>query len=121
MKAVDIPNSVRRIIYERDKHCRICGAYQNLHIHHIIYRSQWRNGHQPFNLILLCERCHRKVHADKNKWQLELLRRAMVKDVYQSRAPFKRPPHLVCPDNVSRLLDYYEKIDSSCQSWEIKI
>ena len=50
----------------RDKHtCQCCGAKKvRLEVHHIVYRS---NGgtNDLSNLITLCEKCHKKVHAGK--------------------------------------------------------
>lgn len=42
--------------------CRKCGYRQNLHCHHIIYRSSG-GVDESWNLITLCELCHSKVHA----------------------------------------------------------
>ena len=122
MRSTGIPRCVRGDVYSRDHHCRICGSHDNLQIHHIIYRSQWRNGHYLFNLILLCERCHRMVHGDKNKWQLLLLKRTTASDnCFLENGHFRYPRNILYPDNVKRLLDYYENVDASVQRWDIDI
>lgn len=88
MKSTDVPPKIREQVYKRDLGmCQMCGSRRNLHIHHILYRSQWRNGHRMFNLILLCEHCHREVHKDKGKYQPLLL-------------------SSICPD-------WYERIDKT--------
>lgn len=36
-------------------------------LHHIAYRSQQRNNHDPSNLVTLCgDGCHQMVHAHPN-------------------------------------------------------
>lgn len=62
----DRPFSVHWI-YERDKVlrrdsyvCRLCGAEEDLVVHHLNYR------HQPlYELITLCARCHVRAHKMK--------------------------------------------------------
>lgn len=63
--ATDIPASSRKAVRERDGHlCRSCGRWNEApHLHHIVYRSQARNHHEPDNLVTLCPRCHRVAHA----------------------------------------------------------
>jgi len=63
-----------RQIRKRDKTCRLCGADEQLEIHHI----------EPFSLapllvmfignaILLCEKCHRKIYGKERRWSKRLL------------------------------------------------
>lgn len=43
--------------------CRYCGFRNNLHVHHIIFRSD--NGpDESWNLITLCSSCHNGVHFE---------------------------------------------------------
>ena len=43
--------------------CRLCGAFAaGHHHHHLRYRSLG-GRHTPANVLLLCARCHRDVHA----------------------------------------------------------
>ena len=62
-------------VIERDKYmCQICGANQDLHAHHILYRSQRKDLiDEPTNLIMLCGRCHGLVHSNKKKYQPMLI------------------------------------------------
>lgn len=61
-------------IVEKEPYCQLCGSCYELHIHHIIYRSQ--GGLTiPENLIRLCGRCHRLVHSNKREWLPKLLER----------------------------------------------
>lgn len=55
----------RQIVLERDGYkCRICGATENLHVHHIKPYSEYEDGRtDPDNGITLCAKCHRKVHS----------------------------------------------------------
>lgn len=60
-------------VAEEQPWCQICGRTNNLHIHHIIYRSQLGNNDKR-NLIRLCGECHRRVHSNKREWQPKLLK-----------------------------------------------
>ena len=50
--------------------CSICKSTLNLHTHHITPQKEWNNNHIPsnhkkdglYNLIILCETCHLKIH-----------------------------------------------------------
>lgn len=55
-------------VLARDTRCRYCGTTRNLHVHHIVYRSQG-GGNEPTNLITLCVAHHGLVHSDKVLWQ----------------------------------------------------
>lgn len=55
-------------IIARDMRCRFCGTTQDLHVHHIVYRSGG-GGDEATNLITLCLRHHALVHSDKRRWQ----------------------------------------------------
>lgn len=58
----NIPNKVRRHIYQRDGFvCALCGSQKYIQIHHYILRSQG-GGNHPMNLITLCADCHAMVH-----------------------------------------------------------
>jgi hypothetical protein len=68
-RPADIPEETRASVRDRDRHrCRFCGRTDNLHDHHIHYRSE-RVDHSADNLILLCLEHHDVVHSDKGRWQ----------------------------------------------------
>jgi len=75
----NIPLSVRERVLERDGHrCYICGRTKNLHLHHIIPRSQG-GPHTEDNLITLCSGCHRSVESgDLEKAVRNCVRRAIA-------------------------------------------
>lgn len=57
--------SYRPRILERDRYCRGCGGSipsQQLHVHHILFRSQG-GPDEDWNLISLCPGCHDKAHG----------------------------------------------------------
>ena len=56
-------------IVEHCPYCALCGSTQNLHIHHILYRSEG-GPTSLWNLIRLCEKCHTKVHSSKRYWPI---------------------------------------------------
>ncbi len=61
------------IVMERDGRCRLCGSQVDLHLHHIIYRSQDVNLiDEPGNCIILCLKCHKLCHSNKKKYQILL-------------------------------------------------
>lgn len=68
----DIPESIRKLVVERDNSCcRLCGQHQDHpHLHHIVYRSQL-GRHTVDNLISLCFKCHmdRAHGAHAHKWR----------------------------------------------------
>ena len=68
---LDDKRTYERIV-EEQPYCQLCGKTWDLHIHHIIYRSQLGNNDER-NLIRLCSDCHRKVHSNKKVWQKKLL------------------------------------------------
>ena len=49
---------------EKYRHCQLCGNPQDLHAHHIVFRSQG-GGDGEDNLIVLCARCHQLVHDER--------------------------------------------------------
>lgn len=64
-----VPPEVRREVMDRDgRVCRFCGGSLFLHVHHISYRSEG-GPHEVWNLIVLCDTCHAKVHGNKHRWQ----------------------------------------------------
>lgn len=53
--------AMRRCL-ERDGACRVCGTTMDLHPHHIVHRGIMVSD-ADLNLVALCFRCHRAVHA----------------------------------------------------------
>ncbi|SFU70083.1 HNH endonuclease [Alicyclobacillus macrosporangiidus] len=62
---------LREYIRERDQHiCQICGR-SGTQIHHVVPRGRFvaawytfENVHDPRNLMLVCHRCHRRIHDE---------------------------------------------------------
>lgn len=73
-KRVFVSKETYNKVYERDNGmCRLCGS-KNVHLHHIVYRSESKALiNEPSNCILLCEEHHRLVHSNKRKYQPMLL------------------------------------------------
>lgn len=54
--------------------CAICESKKNLKLHHIYYRSEDKSKiDDPKNCIMLCEKCHEKVHNNKKYWKPRLI------------------------------------------------
>lgn len=73
-----MPTSEEKKVYEYinqiEKCCQLCGNTFNLHRHHIRYGGMY-GGRKTYigNIIVLCERCHRKVHTNKKEWMPKLI------------------------------------------------
>jgi len=52
----------RRVLDRDGWKCRHCGMRSNLHVHHVIYRSEM-GVDESWNLATICNECHDKVHA----------------------------------------------------------
>lgn len=74
-KRITVTKETYHKVIERDDYkCRLCGTTQNLHCHHIIYKSEDKTKiNDENNLIMLCEKHHRLVHSNKHYWQPKLL------------------------------------------------
>lgn len=58
-------NAIRPAILRRDGYrCRKCGSRNNLHIHHIKWRSRG-GSNRAENLTTLCKPCHERIHGHK--------------------------------------------------------
>lgn len=73
-------------VYTRDKGtCQLCGYTQNLHLHHVVYRSEDRSRiNDKNNCIMLCLKCHQMVHQNKKYWKSKLF------DIIHSKEEYKR-------------------------------
>lgn len=73
-KRIIVTEETYNKVFKRDKEkCRLCGTSLNLHLHHIVYRSENKNLiNEPTNCIMLCAKCHRLVHSNKHHWQPKL-------------------------------------------------
>jgi len=74
-KKIKVSHETYMKVYNRDNGmCQMCGTRENIHCHHVLYRSQRRDLiDEPSNMILLCEEHHRLVHSNKKLYQPMLL------------------------------------------------
>ena len=75
-KATDIPQAVKKAVWERDNHCCIvCGrTYSAMPNAHFIPRSQGGLGIEQ-NIVTLCNRCHFDYdNTDKRKVFKQIIR-----------------------------------------------
>lgn len=80
--------NVKSYVLSRDKHtCFFKCKDSKLEVHHIKFRSQGGTDN-PNNLITLCEKCHKKVHAGKlelNVKKHKELKSATIMNVIRKR------------------------------------
>lgn len=75
-----MPSGLRDEVVASDgARCRACGTRQNLHVHHVRYRSEG-GKHEKSNLVTLCLHCHDMVHSNKRLYQPALLRLVAERD-----------------------------------------
>lgn len=55
---------IRNYVIERDNRiCQVCGEEtEDLQVHHIVWKCHNGSDH-PKNLMVVCEHCHRQIHA----------------------------------------------------------
>lgn len=70
--STEIPHEVYEYVMDRDgwmcqnSDCKNpFGRYQNLTVHHIVYRSHGGLGTDPCNLVVLCWHCHERITQTK--------------------------------------------------------
>ncbi len=67
-----------QLVLHRDKwKCRVCKRRSNLHVHHIVYRSQLGDD-ASWNLITLCTLCHDGIHKPNPKTGAKLVLLPMI-------------------------------------------
>ena len=70
-KRITVTEETYNKVMQRDNYkCRLCGTSLNLHLHHIVYRSEDKSLiNEPSNCIMLCIKHHKEVHSNKHYWQ----------------------------------------------------
>ena len=82
-KEVDIPMSIKKRVWERDKHrCIICGSYQAMPNAHILSRAHGGLGIET-NIITLCTnfsplKCHYRFDNGTEKEHDEILKKITI-------------------------------------------
>jgi 5-methylcytosine-specific restriction endonuclease McrA len=60
--APELYAELKLVVLKRDGwKCRFCKIRNNLHVHHIVFRSE-QGPDQTWNLVTLCSSCHEAVH-----------------------------------------------------------
>jgi len=75
-KATSISSKVRKQVFERDKHCIVCGRHDTLTVAHYISRAKSGKG-IPQNLVVLCMKCHMAVDNGNSKERADDIRLKM--------------------------------------------
>ena len=81
-------NNIRNQVLERDKYkCKICGATENLRVHHKNYENIYNEENALCDLVTLCDNCHKELHeflcsevSEKTKEALNELRESYYKN-----------------------------------------
>lgn len=91
-----VPQAARTAVIARDGGCRFPGCSAPVawsDVHHIRGRARG-GGHDPENLVLLCRRCHRRVH--RHRWRIEQRADDLIGFMHRGRTftsgPRARPP-----------------------------
>jgi 5-methylcytosine-specific restriction endonuclease McrA len=56
--------TVRTTVLDRDRGCRLCGATEDLTVHHVV-AARDGGATEPSNLLVLCRDCHELVERDE--------------------------------------------------------
>lgn len=51
---------VAKRLFPGKRICSFCSSEEKVHVHHVDFD---KHNQEPYNLILLCAHCHRKVHS----------------------------------------------------------
>lgn len=88
------PSRIRAALEARDHGCRFPGCQRPVawtEIHHIIPRNQPTSSNHPSNLILLCRRCHQRIH--RHHWQIRHHNNGTITFCHRGRIHHSPPPH----------------------------
>ena len=69
-KPIHISKIIRESVINRDKVCVLCGGKQE-QIHHVMTKAHSGNN-KSINLVCVCSRCHRMIHANEKKYFITL-------------------------------------------------
>lgn len=78
-----------KFIHDRDKVCQICGKSEKLDVHHIDMKGPHltsNSNESPDNLILLCHKCHIRLHFGILGKHKEIIKKRINGETYQSIA-----------------------------------
>lgn len=71
--SIEWADAVKQVWHRDNAYCKNCGKHHNqtkirgtFHIHHIVSFMVKELRCDPNNLVLLCSKCHRWVHSNKN-------------------------------------------------------
>jgi 5-methylcytosine-specific restriction endonuclease McrA len=77
-------------VLKRDHYrCKSCGSRNQLHIHHVIYRSH-QGPDKSWNLCTVCSACHDGIHVDVKNGVFGLVIR------WLDAQPNADDPHGIC-------------------------
>ena len=78
---------IREFICNRDKTCQVCGSTKRLDVHHMDGNGKHltENPNQnPNNLILLCHKCHMRLHFQASGRNKDIVARRKGGETLQS-------------------------------------
>lgn len=83
-KATDIPQTVKKKVWERDGHrCIVCGNPEAMPHGHFVRRSKGGLGIEQ-NIVTLCTRCHHEFDNGKNGMHYQAIVRDYLKAHYKN-------------------------------------
>jgi hypothetical protein len=63
--------TISNFLRKRDKKCKLCDSTENLLVHHKTYLHHGDELHHLNDLIVLCDKCHKKIHTKRKKLELK--------------------------------------------------
>ena len=59
--------TISNFLRKTDKKCKLCNSIENLLVHHKTYSHHGDELHHLNDLVVLCDKCHKKVHDKRKK------------------------------------------------------
>ena len=97
-KACDIPQGVKKRVWERDgQRCIICGSHEAMPNSHFIRRSQGGLGIEE-NIVTMCMTCHRMYDQGIDRRAIETYTENYLRSLYpdwsREKLVYKKWSHL---------------------------
>jgi 5-methylcytosine-specific restriction endonuclease McrA len=72
--------TISNFLRKRDKKCKLCDSTENLLVHHKTYSHHGDELHHLNDLVVLCDKCHKKIHDKRKKRNTPIYQKKKVKE-----------------------------------------